>query len=170
MSESKEETNDTPPMYRSEHDLIGDEYVPVAAYYGIQTQRAMKNFDITGVPIAHFPQLIRALAMVKKAAALANHDLGHLNKEKKDAICQACDEIIDGSLHSQFPVDLIQGGAGTSTNMNANEVGLKDERSNTNASTHTQPSFFSCRSLRTVALSSWARRREITNSSIPTTM
>ena len=113
----------TDSKFRSEHDLIGDEDVPMDAYYGIQTQRAMQNFDITGVPISHFPQLIRALAMVKKAAALANHELGHLNAVKKNAICQACDEIIHhGRLYNQFPVDLIQGGAGTSTNMNANEV------------------------------------------------
>jgi aspartate ammonia-lyase len=83
----------------------------------------MRNFDITGVPISHFPQFIRALAMVKKAAALANFELGYLSKNKKDAICQACDEIIvDEALLDEFPVDLIQGGAGTSTNMNANEV------------------------------------------------
>jgi aspartate ammonia-lyase len=108
---------------RSEHDLIGDEEVPVNAYYGIQTQRAMKNFDITGVPISHFPQLIRALAMVKKACALANNELGHLSRTKKNAIVAACDEIIyQEKWHDQFPVDLIQGGAGTSTNMNANEV------------------------------------------------
>jgi aspartate ammonia-lyase len=108
--------------FRLEHDLIGDENVPADAYYGIQTMRAMHNFDITGVPISHFPQLIRSLAMVKKAAALANSELGHLDKSKSKAIIAACDEIIDGKLHDQFPVDLIQGGAGTSTNMNANEV------------------------------------------------
>ncbi|GKY96512.1 hypothetical protein MPSEU_000610800 [Mayamaea pseudoterrestris] len=110
-------------QYRIEHDLIGDEKVPISAYYGIQTQRAMLNFDITGVPIAHFPELIRALAMVKKAAALANHDLGQLSKEKMDAIVFACDDIIENDdLLDQFPIDLIQGGAGTSSNMCANEV------------------------------------------------
>ena len=84
---------------------------------------SMRNFDITGVPISHFPLFIRALAMVKKAAALANHELGYLTTIKKDAIVQACDEIIvDEALLDEFPVDLIQGGAGTSTNMNANEV------------------------------------------------
>jgi aspartate ammonia-lyase len=82
----------------TEHDLIGDEEVPVEAYYGIQTQRAMHNFDITGVPIAHFPELIRALAMVKKAAALANNELDLLSDEKKEAIVAACDELIDGKL------------------------------------------------------------------------
>ena len=83
----------------------------------------MKNFDITGVPISHYPPLIRALAMVKKAAALTNYELGYLDLNKKDAIIQACDEIIvDECLLDEFPVDLIQGGAGTSTNMNINEV------------------------------------------------
>lgn len=83
----------------------------------------MRNFDITGVPISHFPQFIRAFAMVKKAAALANNELGYLADAKMDAIVQACDEIIvDEAFLDEFPVDLIQGGAGTSTNMNANEV------------------------------------------------
>lgn len=109
-------------LHRMEHDLLGDLEVPVDAYYGIQTQRAMTNFDITGVPISHFPELIKALAMVKKAAALANRELGQLDRKKTHAILAACDEIIAGKLHDQFPVDLIQGGAGTSTNMNVNEV------------------------------------------------
>lgn len=111
-----------PPQFRIEHDLLGYEKVPADAYYGIQTQRAIENFDISGVPISHFPQLIRALAMVKKAAALANEELGNLDKHKAKAIIAAADEVIDGKLLDQFPVDLIQGGAGTSTNMNANEV------------------------------------------------
>jgi aspartate ammonia-lyase len=109
-------------LFRMEHDLLGDEEVPADAYYGIQTMRAMRNFDITGVPISHFPQLIRALAMVKKAAALTNLELGHLPRAKAKAIVSACNEVIDGKLHEHFPVDLIQGGAGTSTNMNINEV------------------------------------------------
>ena len=100
--------------FRWEHDLIGDEQVPADAYYGIQTMRAMQNFDISGVPISHFPNLIRALAMVKKAAALTNMELNHLTVEKGRAIVAACDEVIDGKLHDQFPVDLIQGGAGVS--------------------------------------------------------
>nr|WP_165856136.1 aspartate ammonia-lyase [Marinobacter sp. JSM 1782161] len=107
---------------RIEHDLLGDLAVPAEAWYGIQTQRALDNFAITGVPISHFPAFIRALAMVKKAAALANRDLGALAEVKADAIVAACDDIIAGGLHDQFVVDLIQGGAGTSTNMNANEV------------------------------------------------
>jgi aspartate ammonia-lyase len=82
--------------FSTEHDLVGNENVPISAYYGIQTQRAMKNFDITGVPISHFPELIRALSMVKKAAALANFDLGQLSKEKMNAIVAACDELIEG--------------------------------------------------------------------------
>ncbi|GAA3576176.1 aspartate ammonia-lyase [Marinobacter xestospongiae] len=107
---------------RIEHDLLGDLEVPADAWYGIQTQRAVENFAITGVPISHFPPFIRALAMVKSAAARANRDLGVLPATKANAIIEACDDIIAGRLHDQFVVDLIQGGAGTSTNMNANEV------------------------------------------------
>ncbi|WP_336366121.1 aspartate ammonia-lyase [Marinobacter sp. C2H3] len=107
---------------RTEHDLLGDLEVPADAWYGVQTQRALDNFAITGVPIGHFPDLVRALVMVKKAAALANRDLGALVPHKADAIVSACDDILAGQLHDQFVVDLIQGGAGTSTNMNANEV------------------------------------------------
>lgn len=108
--------------FRNEHDLLGDEPVPAEAYYGIQTQRAQRNFTISGVPISHFPELIRALAMVKQAAAIANLQTGLMEAHKAYAIEQACKEIIEGKLHEQFVVDLIQGGAGTSTNMNANEV------------------------------------------------
>ncbi|MBY5920826.1 aspartate ammonia-lyase [Ferrimonas balearica] len=108
--------------FRIEHDLLGDAQVPHTAYYGIQTQRAKENFNITGVPISHFPQLVNALAMVKMAAAKANLDVGVLAQHHHDAIVSACEEIIDGQWHDQFIVDLIQGGAGTSTNMNANEV------------------------------------------------
>ncbi len=107
---------------RMEHDLLGDLPVPADAYYGIQTLRARENFHITGIPLSHFPDFIRALAMVKKAAAIANRRLGLLEEDVADAICSACAEIIDGHLHNQFVVDMIQGGAGTSTNMNANEV------------------------------------------------
>jgi aspartate ammonia-lyase len=107
---------------RSEHDLLGDRQVPADMYYGIQTLRAIENYDITGITLSHYPTLIKALAMVKKAAAKANQKLGDLKKEIADAICNACDEIIAGNLHNQFVVDMIQGGAGTSTNMNANEV------------------------------------------------
>ncbi len=107
---------------RMEHDLLGDMEIPADAWYGIQTQRALDNFSITGVPISHFPQLVNALAMVKAAAAKANTELGLLRAAKADAIVAACEQICAGHLHDQFVVDLIQGGAGTSTNMNANEV------------------------------------------------
>ena len=107
---------------RIEHDLLGDMAIPADAWYGIQTQRALDNFAITGVPISHFPHFVKALAMVKAAAARANRDLGLLAPEKAKAILAACDDIIGGRLHEAFVVDLIQGGAGTSTNMNANEV------------------------------------------------
>ncbi|MBY6019807.1 aspartate ammonia-lyase [Halomonas denitrificans] len=108
--------------FRIEHDLLGDAQVPHTAYYGIQTQRAKENFNITGVAISHFPQLVNALAMVKMAAAKANLEVGVLSQHHHDAIVAACQEIIEGQWHDQFIVDLIQGGAGTSTNMNANEV------------------------------------------------
>ncbi len=108
--------------FRVEHDLLGEARVPASAYYGIQTQRAVENFQITGVMLNHYPNLPKSLAMVKKACALANRDLGMLEANKADAIADACDEIIAGKLHHQFVVDMIQGGAGTSTNMNANEV------------------------------------------------
>lgn len=107
---------------RREHDLLGDRDVPVEAYYGVQTLRAMENFRITDVPVSHFPRMIEALAQVKRAAARANRRLGLLDEPIADAIEQACAEIADGALHDQFVVDMIQGGAGTSTNMNANEV------------------------------------------------
>lgn len=107
---------------RSEYDLLGNLDVPADAYYGIQTLRAAQNFSITGVPISHFPELIRALAMVKAAAARTNQEFGLLTEDKADAIVYACQDLINGQYHDQFIVDVIQGGAGTSTNMNANEV------------------------------------------------
>lgn len=108
--------------HRIEKDLLGNLAVPASAYYGVQTQRALENFALTGVPLAHFPKLIVGLAMVKKAAASANFDTGHLSAKHKYAIHYACDCLINGEYHDQFVVDMIQGGAGTSTNMNANEV------------------------------------------------
>ncbi|MBS1157749.1 MAG: Aspartate ammonia-lyase [Proteobacteria bacterium] len=108
--------------HRLEHDLLGDREVPVAAYYGVHTLRAQENFAITGISIAVYPDLICALAQIKKAAAQANRQLGLLDAKRADAIVAACREVIDGKLHEQFVVDVIQGGAGTSTNMNANEV------------------------------------------------
>lgn len=115
-------TNEEEMPTRTEKDALGKQTVPATALYGIQTQRARQNFDITGTPISHFPDFIIALAMVKYAAARANHQLGLLNDVKTNAITDACAEIIHGEYHEYFIIDLIQGGAGTSTNMNANEV------------------------------------------------
>lgn len=107
---------------RREHDQLGERTLPEDAYYGIQTLRAFENFRFADLPIRHFPMLIRALAMVKKAAAIANHACGLLSSEKHAAILRACDDVIEGKLDSSFIVDVIQGGAGTSSNMNMNEV------------------------------------------------
>jgi aspartate ammonia-lyase len=107
---------------RREHDLLGERNVPDDAMYGVQTLRALENFPITGVPLREFPELVCALAMVKEAAALANRDLGLLGAETSEAIVGAAREVRDGRHHDHFLVDMIQGGAGTSTNMNANEV------------------------------------------------
>ncbi|KQP35269.1 aspartate ammonia-lyase [Pseudorhodoferax sp. Leaf274] len=110
------------PAYRIEHDLLGDREVPADVYYGVHTLRAVENFPITGTAISIYPELIKALACVKQAAAHANHELGLLDEVRCNAISAACDELLAGRLHEQFVVDVIQGGAGTSTNMNANEV------------------------------------------------
>lgn len=110
------------PAVRTEHDLLGDRDVPADAYYGVHTVRALENFPISGVPIARHTDLVVALASVKQAAAEANQQLGQLDTEIAEAIIAACVEIRGGALHDQFVVDQIQGGAGTSTNMNANEV------------------------------------------------
>ena len=107
---------------RNEHDLLGDRKIPFEVYYGVQTLRALENFNISGVALSFYPILIEALAVVKMAAAKANCDLGLLSRPITDAIIQACQEIISGKYHGHFVVDMIQGGAGTSTNMNANEV------------------------------------------------
>ncbi|HSE94553.1 MAG TPA: aspartate ammonia-lyase [Methylomirabilota bacterium] len=109
-------------MPRIEHDFLGNREIPDDVYYGVQTLRATENFPISGVLLRRFPEFVNALAYVKKAAALANAELGVLPKPQKDAIVAACDEILAGKLHDEFVVDMIQGGAGTSTNMNANEV------------------------------------------------
>ena len=111
-----------PLATRREHDLIGDRDVPAEAYYGIHTLRALENFPITGTPISIYPGLVRALASIKMAAARANHELGLLDARRTEAIVTACLEVHGGALSDQFAVDVIQGGAGTSTNMNANEV------------------------------------------------
>ncbi|MFW0773811.1 aspartate ammonia-lyase [Paenarthrobacter nitroguajacolicus] len=107
---------------RSEHDLLGDRDVPADAYWGVHTLRAIENFPITGQPLSTNKHLVRGLAAVKQAAARTNHELGLLDAEKAGAIEQACQDVMDGMLHEQFMVDVIQGGAGTSSNMNANEV------------------------------------------------
>jgi len=107
---------------RIEHDLLGKKPVPADAYYGIQTARALENFNISGVPLRLYPDVIRGLAMVKLAAAHANLECGVFGREILDGIEGACRELVDGKLHDQFQLDVFQGGAGTSTNMNANEV------------------------------------------------
>ena len=106
---------------RREHDLLGEADVPESAYWGIHTLRAKENFPISGVLIGAYPELVRSLALVKHAAALANRDLGELQPAQAEAIAPPA-PIAGGALHDQFVVDVIQGGAGTSTNMNANEV------------------------------------------------
>lgn len=107
---------------RTEYDSLGQYDVPKDALYGIHSIRAYNNFRISGVPVSDYPELVRALAMVKKAAAGANCKLGVLPKEKATAIQNACDELLNGQHHKDFIVDMVQGGAGTSTNMNANAV------------------------------------------------
>jgi aspartate ammonia-lyase len=108
--------------YRTEHDSLGEREIPNNAYYGVQTVRALENFAISGVPLRNFAHFVNALAYVKKAAAQANAELKCLDPEIARAIGRACDEILDGKLHEHFVVDMMQGGAGTSTNMCANEV------------------------------------------------
>ena len=107
---------------RQEHDLLGYRDVPADAYYGIQTLRAFENFTVSGVRLHQFSTFIRAFATVKKTAAIANNKVGVLNETTKNAIVAACDDLIANKYHDQFIVDMFQGGAGTSTNMNANEV------------------------------------------------
>lgn len=108
--------------FRIESDLLGDLKIPTQAYYGVQTQRAIDNFYITGSKMGDYPNFVKAIAQVKLAAARTNYKLGLLPKELLLPIEKACFEIIEGQFHDQFPVDMIQGGAGTSVNMNANEV------------------------------------------------
>jgi aspartate ammonia-lyase len=107
---------------RKEHDFLGEKEISNDVYYGVQTLRALENFNITGIRISHHPVFIKALAYVKKAAAIANHECGILPAPLKKAIVFACDEVLAGKYDDQFVTDLIQGGAGTSVNMNANEV------------------------------------------------
>eukprot|EP00756_Hemistasia_phaeocysticola_P018403 Hpha_TRINITY_DN15592_c0_g1::TRINITY_DN15592_c0_g1_i2::g.108735::m.108735/K01744/aspA; aspartate ammonia-lyase len=107
---------------RKERDILGDCEIPKAAYYGIRTQRAKDIFSASGVNMSRFPNLVKALCMVKKASALANQELKLLDEEKVTAICQACDEAIEGNMHDEFCIDMLQGGAGVSTMANAHEV------------------------------------------------
>jgi aspartate ammonia-lyase len=108
--------------FRIEHDFLGEKEIADDCYYGVQTLRAKENFNITGMPIGSEPLFIKAFGYVKKAAAMANKELGVLDAQKAEAIAYACDRLIAGEFTDQFISDLIQGGAGTSTNMNANEV------------------------------------------------
>lgn len=108
--------------FRNESDLLGTLQVPANAYYGIQTQRAIENFKISGQFLSSYPHFIKALAMVKKAAAKTNYELGMMEDSLYRKISESCDDLIAGKYHDQFPIDMIQGGAGTSINMNANEV------------------------------------------------
>jgi aspartate ammonia-lyase len=107
---------------RVERDLLGEKTIASDAYYGVQTARALENFHISGVELRLYPDFIRALAMVKQAAARANFDCAQFGRDILDGIEGACAELIDGKLHDEFRLDVFQGGAGTSTNMNANEV------------------------------------------------
>ena len=109
-------------QFREETDLLGTRQIPKDAYWGVQTLRASENFSVSRVSLYNYSTLIRCLAMVKKACCMANRKLDHLSDEFADAITQACDEIIEGEYEDQFIVDMMQGGAGTSTNMNMNEV------------------------------------------------
>jgi aspartate ammonia-lyase len=108
--------------YRTEKDFLGEKQIPDDAYYGVQTQRGKENFHITGIPMSTEPFFVKAFGYVKKAAAMANRDLGCIDAQVANAIIGACDRLIAGELRDQFVTDFIQGGAGTSTNMNANEV------------------------------------------------
>ena len=108
--------------YRVESDLLGELKVPADAYYGVQTQRALNNYKISNTRMCDYPEYVISIAYVKMAAAAANSELGVLDKEIANAIIAACCEIVDGKYHDQFPIDMMQGGAGTSVNMNANEV------------------------------------------------
>src|SRR6187399_598924 len=109
-------------QYRTEKDLLGEKQIPNTAYYGVQTARALENFQVSGVKTNFYPDYVRAYAMVKMAAARANTDVGRMPKEKLVAIEKACQAVIDGKYHDQFLTDLYQGGAGTSANMNSCEV------------------------------------------------
>src|SRR4029077_17167554 len=120
--EPREKPATTTGPIRTEKDLLGEKTVPANAYYGVQTARALENFQISGIPINHYPGFVEAWAIVKLAAAQANTDVGAMIENKLAAIEQAAQAVRNGEYHDQFLVDWYQGGAGTSTNMNANEV------------------------------------------------
>ena len=109
-------------LFREESDLIGKKNIPINALYGVNTQRAIENFKISGSKMSEYPNLIQGFSIIKKSAAQANNSLGILSQEKTNAIVKACDELYEGKFSDQFPIDMIQGGAGTSCNMNMNEV------------------------------------------------
>src|ERR1700748_3784010 len=115
-------TSSSTGQTRTEKDLLGEKQIPADAYYGVQTARALENFQLSGVPINHYPGFIEAWAIVKLAAAQANTDVGAMKPEREAAIEKAANAVLAGKYHDQFMVDWYQGGAGTSTNMNANEV------------------------------------------------
>jgi aspartate ammonia-lyase len=115
---------------RTEKDLLGEKQIPNEAYYGVQTARALENFQVSGVNTNFYPDYVKAYAMVKLAAARANAENGRMKKERLEMIEKACQAVIDGKYHNQFLTDLYQGGAGTSANMNANEVVIKKESIN----------------------------------------
>ena len=115
-------TATAPQAMRIEHDLLGEKQIPATAMYGVQTARAMENFQISGTTLANYPELINAYAQVKMAAAMGNTDAGKMEKKTRDAIIKAGEAILAGKYHDQFLVDPYQGGAGTSTNMAANEI------------------------------------------------
>ncbi len=117
-----QQPSQTTTKTRTEKDLLGEKQIPVDAYYGVQTARALENFQLSGIPINHYPGFVEAWAIVKLAAARANADVGAMKPERLQAIEKACKAILAGKYHDQFLVDWYQGGAGTSTNMDANEV------------------------------------------------
>jgi aspartate ammonia-lyase len=121
-AQNTQQTTTTPPPPRVEKDLLGEKEIPSNAYYGVQTARALENFQLSGILINHYPGFVEAWAIVKLAAAQANTDVGAMKPERLAAIQKAADEVLAGKYHDQFLVDWYQGGAGTSTNMNANEV------------------------------------------------
>ena len=125
--------------FRVESDLLGELKIPAEAYYGVQTQRGINNYHISRKTMSMYPDFIIAIAYVKLAAVQTNHTLGVINDEISGAIAQACREIIDGKFHDNFPIDMMQGGAGTSVNMNANDHPHEQEPGGSPDGTHQRP-------------------------------